>query len=124
MAYDYDRYIESVADDVYEALPDYVDPKAYDDYDAFYEECDQYYGDLELSCTGNDNGSYFCNSRRAAAFIGEAVWDYDLVLEMRDLYGDHLPDDPESWDVVARLAMFGQAWIKALERYEDEFGKR
>lgn len=119
MSEHYDRYVDSVATAIRDCIGDFVDPSDYPDFDTFESVADAYRDDIELEATGNDNGSFFCSSYRAKEFIGSAVWDDDLVSAMRD-YGD-IPTDPETWDVVARIAVFSDAWSRVMDEIEESY---
>lgn len=52
---------------------------------------DEVYPEMELVITGNDNGSYYCNSRRAEEAVSDVLWDEDVVDSVRDLGYDGMP---------------------------------
>lgn len=87
-------------------------------------EFDDMMDEAELSVTGNDNGSYYCNSYKAKEALKDAVFDTDILTllsahEMEDYFWRYMRDgDYESADVIVRCAMFWevqsdvQAWIE------------
>lgn len=119
MSEHYRRYVNSVADAIRERIGDFVNPSDYQDFYDYVRAADAYREDIELEATGNDNGSFFCSTALAVEFIGSAVWDDDLVSTMRD-FGD-IPTDPETWDVAARVAVFGDAWWRVMDEIEESF---
>ena len=119
MSMHYRRYVNSVADAIRDCLSDYVNPADFVCFEEFRVAAKAYREDIELEVTGNDNGSFFCSTTLAVEFIGSAVWDDDLVSTMRE-YGD-IPTDPETWDVVARIAVFYDAWQGVMDEIEESF---
>ena len=119
MSMHYRRYVNSVADAIRDCLSDYVKPADFGGFEEFREAAEEHYDDIELMATSNDNGSFFCSTTLAVEFIGSAVWDDDLVSTMRE-YGD-IPTDPETWDVVARIAVFDDAWQGVMDEMEDSY---
>lgn len=115
----YERYTVDVADAIRDRLSDYVKPAEFGSFDEFREAAEEHYYDIELTATGNDNGSFFCSTARAVEFIGTGVWDEELVSMMRE-YG-HIPTDPETWDVAARITVFGEAWSRVMDEIEESF---
>ena len=86
----------------------------------FYDMMDE----AALSVTGNDNGSYYCNSYKAKEALEDAVFDQDIlsVLSancMEDSFWRYMQEgDYEAADVIVRCAMFYEiiydveAWIE------------
>lgn len=115
----YERYTVDVADAIRDRLSDYVKPADFGSFDEFREAAEECYDDVELTATGNDNGSFFCSTARAIDFIGAAVWDEEFVSLMREL--GEIPTDPETWDVVARIVVFGDAWQRVMDEIEETY---
>lgn len=99
---------------------DWIDDYFYESYDPDYDFSDVY-PDMELSITGNDNGSYYCSTAKAQEAIAEAMWDEEVVNAVRDMGFDGIPTDkgPEAVDVIIRIALLGEV-ISELEDYFDE----
>lgn len=87
----------------------------------YYDSFDDAYFDMELTITGNDNGSYYCNSYKAREALEGVLWDDDVVDAIRDMGFDGMPTDrgPETCDVLVRIALLGELYSK-LEDYFDE----
>ena len=115
----YERYTVDVAGAIRDRLSDYVKLADFGCFEEFRDAAEEYYDDVELTATGNDNGSFFCSTARAIEFIDTAVWDEELVSAMRE-FGD-IPTDPESWDVVARITVFGDAWQRVMDEIEETY---
>lgn len=115
----YERYVADVADAIRDRLSDYVKTADFESFDEFRDAAEEHYDDIELTATGNDDGSFFCSTARAIEFIDAAVWDEELVSAMRE-FGD-IPTDPESWDVVARITVFGDAWQRVMDEIEETY---
>lgn len=115
----YERYTVDVADAIRGRLSDYVETDDFESFDEFRDAAEQHRDDVELTATGNDNGSFFCSTTRAIDFIGAAVWDEELVPLMREL--GEIPTDPETWDVVARFTVFGDAWQRVMDEIEETY---
>ena len=79
------------------------------------------------SVTGNDNGSYYCNSYKAKQAVKDVIFE-DWFKDMCDEFGvferkdviDFLYD-PESLDVSVRCYLLGSSEvIEAFENYYSE----
>lgn len=94
----------------------------------FYDIMDE----AELSVTGNDNGSYYCNSYKAKEALKDAIFDTDILTllsahGMEDYFWRYMREgDYEAADVIVRCAMFWevesdvQTWIeKQTDREVD-----
>lgn len=110
------EYIEELILDGQNYIDEYFE-NSFDPNDEFSD----IYSDLELSITGNDNGSYYCNSYKAGQAISEAMWDDDVVDAVKELGYDSIPTDkgPEGVDVIIRIALLGEVYSD-LEDYFDE----
>ena len=75
-------------------------------------DIDEVMCDMELSVTGNDNGSYYCSSSRAQAAVEGVIFDNDFH-NAANCYGfclsDYL-DSPETFDVVVRIVAFNELY--------------
>lgn len=91
----------------------------------FYDMMDE----IEMAVTGNDNGSYYCNSYRAKEALKDAVFDEDIlsVLSahcMTESFCRYLQDcDPESADVIVRCAMFYEIYNDVQMWIEDQIDR-
>lgn len=124
----YTGYMCEVYEDTIQYIKDceYLNNFAEPDPDLRWDEREFYdmMDEAELSVTGNDNGSYYCNSYKAKEALEDAVFDQDILTllsahEMEDYFWRYMRDgDYESADVIVRCAMFWevqsdvQAWIE------------
>lgn len=99
---------------------DYIDEYFRDSFDPD-EDFSDIYSDMELRITGNDNGSYYCNSAKAQEAIAEAMWDEDIVNAVRELGYDGIPTDkgPEAVDVIIRIVLLGEIYSDLEEYFEE-----
>ncbi|NMM98139.1 hypothetical protein [Bifidobacterium olomucense] len=105
-------YFEAVQSDILDWLDD--NHEDYSDVDSARDDC-------ELAVTGNDNGSYTCNSYLAAEYVrpfifGDEWCDFtDFVIN--DLGADmaKVMEDAETLDVYVRTWVFGQVWSDLLD---------
>lgn len=124
----YQEYRDQVYNDTIDYIKDaeYLTNFADPDPDYQWNER-EFYDMMDEICmvvTGNDNGSYYCNSYRAKEALKDAVFDEDILSLlsahcMIESFWNYLKDgDPESADVIVRCAMFYeiyndvQAWIE------------
>lgn len=105
-----------------EYLNNFTDP----DPDCRWEEREFYdmMDEAWLPVTGNDDGSYYCNSYKAKEALKDAIFDTDILTllsghEMEDSFWRYMQEgDYEAADVIVRCAMFWevesdvQAWIE------------
>ena len=93
---------------------------------------DDFYCDMELSVTGNDNGSYYCNSYCAREAVSEVLFDPDFLDAVQsygtDIFTSCFPGDlfellldPEGVDVMVRIVVLSILYGE-LEEYYDSFG--
>lgn len=84
-------------------------------------DIDNVMDDMELSVTGNDNGSYYCSSAKARAAVEGVVFDNDFH-NAANHYGfclsDYL-DSPETFDVVVRIVAFHQLYDEIYTMVEN-----
>lgn len=116
----YEDTIQYIKDCEY--LNNFTDP----DPDCRWEEREFYdmMDEVWLPVTGNDNGSYYCNSYKAKEALKDATFDTDILTllsghEMEDSFWRYMQEgDYEAADVIVRCAMFWevesdvQAWIE------------
>lgn len=89
-----------------------------------YEDWDDCYDDLFLSATGNDNGSYFCNARKAMAHVAGLEFDKDFLEALDWHFGCDemlkcMKDGPEAFDVLVRCVALAEIYAD-LEDYFEE----
>ena len=113
------RYIPAMVEDIKLAVSD--DPELEREED---ESDDDYADRLNDSLfaspvTGNDDGSYTCNSRKAMSYVADNI---DLMIEA---YKELAPEskivdfDPETADVIIRCYLLGQAIDEYIDEYID-----
>lgn len=102
--------------DLLEAGQDWIDENI-EDYDNFSDA----YWEMELVITGNDNGSYYCNSYKAEEAVSGVLWDEEIVEAVKELGFDGMPTDkgPEALDVIVRIALLSYIYSD-LEDYWDD----
>lgn len=90
----------------------------------FYDMMDE----AELSVTGNDNGSYYCNSYKAKQALQDVVFDQDILTLlsahcMEDSFWRYMREgDYEAADVIIRCAMFYEIYDDVQEWIVGETG--
>lgn len=113
----YRDYIANVRSDCYEYIDDNFDPREYTGRDLY-----EFFDDMELVVTGNDNGSYYCSTYMAEQAVSGVVFDNDFLLSFRaygldDIFqSDDLIGDPERFDVIVRYTAFQELYSE-LENY-------
>ena len=91
----------------------------------FYEMMDE----AELSVTGNDNGSYYCNSYKAAEALRGTLFDKDILSALsanciEDSFWRYMREgDYEGADVIVRCAMFYEIYNDVREWIEEQIGR-
>lgn len=131
----YQEYKDQVYNDTIEYIKDaeyltnFADPDP--DYRWGEREFEDMMDEIWLVVTGNDNGSYYCNSYKAKESLKDAVFDEDILSVlfahcMIESFWRYLQEcSPESADVIVRCAMFYeiyddvQAWIE--DQIDREF---
>ena len=84
--------------------------------------------EIELCVTGNDNGSYYCNSYKAKQALQDAVFDEDILTllsahGLEDSFWRYVREgDYESADVIIRCAMFYEVYDDVQEWIIDKTG--
>lgn len=84
--------------------------------------------EIELCVTGNDNGSYYCNSYKAKKALEDAVFDQDILTllsahGMEDSFWRYMREhDYESADVIIHCAMFYEVYDDVQEWIVEETG--
>lgn len=89
----------------------------------YYSSFESARDDMELAVTGNDNGSYYCNSYKAEQAVGGVIFDSSIS----DLLQFHLGVEggipthrgAETADVYVRIAIFYEL-SNEIESYFDE----
>jgi hypothetical protein len=129
----YDDYRREVYEDTIQYIKDCEYLNNFADPDPDYRWGEREFYDMmdeaELSVTGNDNGSYYCNSYKAQEALKDAVFDTDILSELfahcfEDSFWRYMREgDYEAADVIVRCVIFlevqsdVQAWI------EEQIGK-
>ena len=92
------EYLEELMGDAEAWIDENVD--WFDDFDAAYDE-------LELTITGNADGSYYFNAAKAAEAVNDVIWDPQIYEELTYMGYNGVPTHkgPEFVDVLVRLAL-------------------
>lgn len=128
----YSDYHEAVYSDTIEYIEDqsYLgnfadpDPNCTWGWSDFLDMMDE----IELCVTGNDNGSYYCNSYKAKQALQDAVFDEDILAllsahGLEDSFWRYMREgDYESADVIIRCAMFYEIYDDVQEWIIDKTG--
>ena len=122
-------YIETVRNDTKEWFIDngYLDNFKNDDWD--YNDFSDLMDEIEMCVTGNDNGSYFCNSWKAQEAVKDIIFDDDFCKAAKahdtwDYFQKYLEkQDSESADVIVRLTAFYENWSEIQDWLEEEIDK-
>lgn len=121
----YEDTIQYIKDCEY--LNNFTDP----DPDCHWEEREFYdmMDEAELSVTGNDNGSYYCNSYKAKEALKDAIFDTDILTllsahGMEDYFWRYMREgDYEAADVIVRCAMFWEVQSDVQAWIEEQIGR-
>lgn len=107
-----EQYIGNLLADGIEFIDD-----NYDIYDTF----DDLYDEMELVITGNDNGSYYCNTAKAEEALAGVIWDQDVIDAVRWLGYESIPlsEGAESADVIVRIALMNEVTNRLKNYYEE-----
>lgn len=110
----YQEYLEEILESAKEWINDNIDCYAKDDFDSAWE-------DLELCVTGNDNGSFYCNSAKAKEALSGVIFDERVVRACSDYGYGGIPTDmgPEACDVIVRCVLLQEVHAE-IEEYWDE----
>lgn len=108
----YDKYYKEVYKDACDVADENFDDYLETNDNDFDDAWDEFYEELFIddSVTGNGSGSYWFSRKKAEEFLGEFVWDEDIVWlleEMGDRIEDVVKRGPEVVDVIIRCAMLG-----------------
>lgn len=110
---DYKQYINDIKDDCIDFIDDNIN--YYDDFESLYDE-------MCLVVTGNDVGSYYCNSFKAKEAVEDAIWDNDIIKAVKDLgYHSGIPTDdgPEACDVIIRCALIYHVYNEVQDYFDE-----
>lgn len=111
---DKQQYEQAVLEDSREWIDENVEY-----YDCFESAKD----DMELVVTGNDNGSYYCNTARAEEALSGVMFDTSIAeaLELHLGIQGGIPTDrgAETADVYVRFVCFYEQ-LSEIEEYFDE----
>ena len=127
----YNEYREAVYYDTIEWIKDagYIEDFKDPEYDWGQRQFDELMEDCELCVTGNDNGSYYCNSYKAREALRDAVFDEDIHSLLsahgyEDSFWRYIQEnDPEGADVIVRCCMFWEIWEDVQSWLENEIGR-
>lgn len=122
-------YIEAVRNDTENFFIEngYLDNFKNDDWD--YNDFSDLMDEIELCVSGNDNGSYYCNSYRAEQAVKDIIFDddfYDAAQchETWYYFQKYLgKQDAEAADVIARLTAFYENWCDIKMWLEEKIGR-
>lgn len=112
------RTFEDYKREVLEDGKDRIDEGVFDDWDDCYE-------DMFLSVTGNDNGSYFFNSAKAALACAGLEFDQDFLEALEWHFGCEdmlhcLKDGPEAFDVLVRIVALYEVGNELEEYFQEK----
>jgi len=121
----YEDTIQYIKDCEY--LKNFADP----DPDYRWEEREFYdmMDEAEMSVTGNDNGSYYCNSFKAREALRDVPFDQDILSVLsahcfEDSFWRYMREgDYEAADVVVRYVMFWEVQDDVREWIEEQIGR-
>ena len=99
---------------------DRIDEGGFDDWDDCWD-------DLWLSVTGNDNGSYYCDSYKAAQACAGLEFDQDFLEALEWRFGCEdmfrcLKDGPEAFDVLVRIVALEEVGGEVEEYFQEKEG--
>lgn len=109
-------YIENLKQDAIEWMDD--NAESYDSFDnAWY--------DMELTITGNDCGSYYCNTKRAEESLAGVIWDTEVIdaVEAYGYEGIPMYKGAEAVDVIVRIALLGELYSELEEYYNEHYSE-
>ena len=119
----FNEYVVCVRADAEEYIDDNYNPdQSFDDF--FY--------DMELSVTGNDNGSYYCSSHLAREAVSEVIFDPEFIDEAKwygaDIFYNRVSEsdifelllDPEGLDVIVRIVVLSSLFNELKRYYENK----
>lgn len=129
----YQEYKDQVYNDTIDYIKDAEYLTNFADPDPNYQwgerEFEDMMDEIWLVVTGNDNGSYYCNSYKAKESLKDAVFDEDIlsVLSahcMIESFWRYLQEgSPESADVIVRCAMFYEIYDDVQAWIEDQINR-
>ena len=129
----YQEYRDQIFNDTIDYIKDAEYLINFSDPDPNYQwgerEFQEIMDEAELSVTGNDNGSYYCNSYKAKEALKDAVFDPDILEAldedyMKDAFWRYLKEeDYESADVIVRCAIFYQIYGDVQAWIEEQIGR-
>lgn len=129
----YTKYKEEIFNDTIEYIKDSEYLVNFEDEDPNYRWGEREFYDMmdeiAMVVTGNDNGSYYCNSYKAQEALKDAIFDEDILSTlcencMIDSFWKYLQEgDPEGADVVVRYAMFYEIYSDVQAWIEEQIGR-
>lgn len=93
------EYIDNIKEDCI----DYIEENLGD-----YDDFDELYGDMQMSVTGNADGSYYCNAIKAEKALADVLFNDEVNQLCKDLgYANGIPMEkgPEACDVIVRVVL-------------------
>ena len=103
-------YRSDLRDEIVETLKDYADGITPTD-----QWCWNRYDDIELPVTGNDNGSWTCNSRKSSENMQNVMFSDDWDGFVSSDYAHDAPmDNPEALEVFYRVWLFSEEFGNAV----------
>ena len=103
-------YRSDLRDEIVETLKDYADGIT-----PTYQWCWDQYDDVELPVTGNDNGSWTCNTAKSIENINGVMFSDDWDGFVASDYAYDAPlDDAEKLEVFYRVWLFSEEFDNAV----------
>ena len=127
----YNEYREAVYYDTIEWIKDagYVEDFKDPEYDWGQRQFDELMEDCELCVTGNDNGSYYCNSFKAKEALRDVPFDQDILATLsahcfEDTFWRYMREgDYEAADVTVRYVLFWEVQSDVQAWIEEQIGR-
>lgn len=89
----------------------------------YFDDFDDLFDEMQMQVTGNDNGSYYCNTIKAKEALEGVLFDESITELVRELGYENLPLDrgPEACDVIVRFVLLNYCVDRdELEEHYDE----
>ena len=127
----YNEYREAVYYDTIEWIKDagYIEDFKDPEYDWGQRQFDELMEDCELCVTGNDNGSYYCNSFKAKEALRDVPFDQDILATLsahcfEDTFWRYMREgDYEAADVTVRYVLFWEVQSDVQAWIEEQIGR-
>lgn len=106
-------YLNEIEDECREYIEENLD---------YYTNFAQLYEDMQMTVTGNDCGSYYCNTLKAEKALEGVIWDDEVNDLCKGLgYENGIPMDQgaEAADVIVRYVLMDQLYSNLEEYFND-----